>query len=128
MVEWLTRTQDAGMSKTLKSHIGSKLRLARQKDGLTQEQLGAKVHKSTEAISNIERGNSFTSIKTLDKFAQALNVPLIYFFEDYDRKSRRGRQKSEARLALVSAISDLADRDVPIVSNLVDSLLENRKR
>ncbi len=116
------------MSKTLKSHIGSKLRLARQKEGLTQEQLGAKVHKSTEAISNIERGNAFTSIETLDKFAQALNVPLIYFFEDYDRKSRRGRQKSETRLALVNAIGDLSDRDVQIVANLVDSLLQNRKR
>ncbi len=116
------------MSKTLKSHIGSKLRLARQKDGLTQEQLGAKIHKSTEAISNIERGNAFTSIETLDKFAQALNVPLIYFFEDYDRKSRRGRQKSEARLALVNAIGELTDRDIPIVAELVESLKQHRRK
>lgn len=49
--------------------------------GLTQEQLGERMSTSHSAISRIESGQHRTSIATLERLAQALDVRFVMGFE-----------------------------------------------
>lgn len=62
--------------------IGRRIKEARHKLSLTQEELGdrAKLHYSY--IGQVERGNKVPSLKTLKKIAAALNVRLELLLED----------------------------------------------
>lgn len=64
----------------MKTHIGVRVKTARQSKSLTQEQLADAIGKAVETVSNIERGAMLTGIDTLRRIAQALEVPLAYFF------------------------------------------------
>ncbi len=64
-------------SKTL----GSRIRLARENLRLSQEELAIAVSKDQHAISQYENGSRKLSVVDLPAFADALKVPLVYFFE-----------------------------------------------
>src|SRR4029077_5801559 len=49
--------------------------------GLTQEQLAGRMGKSHSAISRIESGQHRTSVATLERLAQALDVRFVMGFE-----------------------------------------------
>lgn len=59
---------------------GKKIRIARKKRKLTQEELAerARIHVST--LGRIERGESNPPIHTVSKIAKALKVPLKELF------------------------------------------------
>lgn len=60
--------------------IGSKLRAARQENGLSLRELSAKADVSPSLLSQIENGKVNPSVMTLHSIATALNVPIAYFF------------------------------------------------
>ena len=62
-------------------NVGDYIRLRRTELGMTQAQLGQKIGKSSQVISNWERGYS-PSMKMgeLARIAQALQVNVDYFF------------------------------------------------
>lgn len=91
--------------------IGEKIRLARLKLGITQEELGKKIGYSGMAISYFENGERTIKISDLDKFSEALQVDADYFFSTGSRDLpsiffRRGfdnltdEEKSKEREAL----------------------------
>ncbi len=51
---------------------------------LSQVGLAEKVERTTETISNIERGVSSPTIETLERLSGALRVPMREFFEGSD--------------------------------------------
>jgi len=60
-----------------KNHgIGQRIRDARLKLGLTQEQLGERADVHYSYIGQVERGRKTPSIPTLRKIAEALNLPI----------------------------------------------------
>ncbi len=64
--------------------FGEKLKSYRKAAGLTQAQLGAKVHKSAQVISNLERG--YTTGLTANDYqaiANSLNIPLSELIEGH---------------------------------------------
>ncbi|HHW03113.1 MAG TPA: helix-turn-helix transcriptional regulator [Thermoanaerobacterales bacterium] len=61
--------------------IGKKIRQIRQKQNLTQEELGEKANLHYSYIGQMERGDKIPSLKTLNKIAKALNVSLDYILE-----------------------------------------------
>ena len=66
--------------------FGARLRLARERKGLTQEELVDRVgQKSRAAISEYEAGKRKLSAIDLPDFARALDVPITYFFSDEAR-------------------------------------------
>ena len=67
-----------------KSVLGSRIRQARERKGLSQEALAQAVDKDQRAISEIESGRRKLAAVDLPDFAGALEVPLLYFFEDTD--------------------------------------------
>ncbi len=74
------------------SEFGRRLRSARERLNFSQEDFAAAVDKDQAAISDYENGKRKVSITDLPRFAEVLEVPLIYFFEgdislgDWDRE------------------------------------------
>lgn len=60
--------------------IGRKLRAARQQKGLSLRALAEKADVSVSLLSQIENGKSTPSVRSLQSIADALSVPLGYFF------------------------------------------------
>ena len=67
------------MSSHLKNYIGSQLKIHRKTAGLNQADLGAKIERTAEAISNIETGKSLAGVDTLLALAGVLNVGVTDF-------------------------------------------------
>ncbi len=65
-------------------HLGSRIRQAREKLGLSQEELAEMVSRNQAAISAYENGNRKIAAIDLPQFARALEVSLLYFYEGDD--------------------------------------------
>lgn len=65
----------------IEKQIGAKITEIRLSTGLTQSQLAEKVNVSNETISRLERGITIPSLKTLEKIARCLEVPINFLFE-----------------------------------------------
>jgi transcriptional regulator with XRE-family HTH domain len=61
--------------------LGSRIRQARERLGLSQEDFAALASRDQGAISEYENGKRRISATDLPTFAEILNVPLLYFFE-----------------------------------------------
>ena len=56
--------------------LGVMLKIAREREGITQEELANRIHTKKTAISRIENHAEDMKISTLRKFADALNIKL----------------------------------------------------
>jgi len=102
--------------------FGSRIRQARERLGMSQDDLAASVSKDQRAISEYENGKRKLAATDLPLFASVLQVPLLYFFgedltlQDFDsellKEFHRLRTES-ARQAIIEIIR--------IFSNTVDS-------
>lgn len=111
------------MTDFLKKTIGHRVRLARKAKGLTQEQLSEQAGCTIESISNIERGVSLPTIRTLSRIATLLGVPLRDMFpEDEDGSD------VEKRIRLNALFHQLSDSDAEAAIAIISALLESRSR
>lgn len=60
---------------------GKKVRQIRKDKGVSQEKLAELAELDRTYISGIENGKRNVSIETIFKIAEALNIPVIEFFE-----------------------------------------------
>ena len=65
----------------LEKHIGSNLRMARRRAGLTQKELAAKINISYQQVQKYENGTNRISAGKLYLFAGALDLPPHSFFD-----------------------------------------------
>ena len=63
-------------------HVGRRIRLRRGMMGISQTQLAEKVGLTFQAIQKYERGENRVSASRLYQFAQILDVPVSYFFDE----------------------------------------------
>lgn len=61
--------------------IKDKIREARKRAGMTQEQLANKAGMKKQEISRYERGDRTPKLENLSRIASALEVPIEYFLE-----------------------------------------------
>lgn len=66
----------------IKKQIGMRIRKARETLGISQEELGFRIGKSQDAISDYETGRRGIQSSELPIFANALEVPIAYFYGD----------------------------------------------
>lgn len=62
--------------------FGNRIRQARERLGISQEELARLVSKDQTAISEYENGKRKMSAVDLPALSKALEVPLLYFYED----------------------------------------------
>lgn len=60
--------------------FGDRIKKAREKKNLTQEDVGKRLGIGRAAYSNIENGHSLVSVEHLVKLVNILEQPIIYFF------------------------------------------------
>ena len=60
--------------------FGERVRLARERLKLSQLKLAELVGKDQRTISQVENGHRLLSVADLPKFAEALEVPIAYFY------------------------------------------------
>lgn len=95
--------------------IGKKIQRAREKRGITQEQLEEKTGINAKYISAVESGQKNVTIKTLDKLAKGLEIELyeIFLFQ-YEVQSEKAVRKALDSL--------LKDADVETLKLCLDFL------
>lgn len=94
----------------MKELLGKNIRVARHTRGLTQAAVAARVGKSVETISNIERGNILPGLGTLVAIASALEVSPASLLDGLGEGDADRTHESGERLApLVRAAVDLDD-------------------
>ena len=71
------------MEDNFNIHLGKKLRMRRLSLGLTQTKVAQAINVTFQQIQKYEKGTNGVSSNRLMQLSQFLNVPIIYFFEDY---------------------------------------------
>lgn len=76
-----------------KKLVGKRIKVLRNRSGLTQEQLAELIEMDARHLSRLELGHHFPTLDTLDKIAKELNVPLAQFFEFPDQHSLEAKRE-----------------------------------
>ena len=71
------------MEENFNIHLGKKLRMRRLSLGLTQTKVAQAINVTFQQIQKYEKGTNGVNSNRLMQLSQFLNVPIIYFFEDY---------------------------------------------
>ena len=86
------------MEENFNIHLGSKLKLRRLALGLTQTKVAKAINVTFQQIQKYEKGTNGVSSTRLLQIANFLNVPVVYFFEDfkdYNPKDKEGISSDE---------------------------------
>ncbi len=88
--------------KTIKQLLGLQIKHLRKKHNLTQFALGEKIGIDQRQIAYIEGGNSFPSLKTLNKFCDVFNCQLKDLF-DYEHfvNNRNVKKEIEDKISIL---------------------------
>jgi len=105
--------------------FGIWLQTVRKNRGLTQADLAAKMDRSVDAISNIERGKSLPSFEMLEALSRALTINPGEMFEF------SGRHESSSKAALLTklllAARELNETDLGVALEQIAALGRRRK-
>lgn len=91
------------MTSTLSKRFARKLRLAREQKALPPEELARRVGVSSQSVSSWLAGKTFPKPVNLERLAECLGRPLVWFFEFEDPGDDEIR-------SLVNQLDDLADQ------------------
>lgn len=99
--------------------IGARIRAARERAGLTQEDLAAELDMSPTHISVLERGRKAPKLETLVNIANTLHVSTDMLLQDVVTYATDGLASE-----LSVAIANLAPKDQERILNAVRALTE----
>jgi transcriptional regulator with XRE-family HTH domain len=63
------------------AELGQRIRVARERLGLSQEELATLIKRDQRGVSEYERGQRRLSAVDIPLLAHALQVPILYFYE-----------------------------------------------
>ncbi len=110
------------MTQELKQIIGTRVRLARERKNMTQEELAAQIKKSVESVSNIERCVHLPALNTLIDLAKVLDLDIAEIVQvaGVGRALPEERVRREAEIAL--AVQSLSDAALAIAVQQISAL------
>ena len=85
-----------GAAGELDKHIGTRLRVRRVLLGMSQQALASRLGVSFQQIQKYEKGTNRISASRLYRAAQVLEVPVTYFFEQYETDSSTSDEQFDA--------------------------------
>jgi len=86
----------------IKYRFGEKLRLVREKRGMTLKSVALKAQVSESLVSQIERNRVSPSIDTLFTIADVLEIDLDYLFRDFKQNKKVDLVREEERESIVT--------------------------
>lgn len=110
---------------SLKKRVAARIRTLRERRDLTQERLGELIDRSSDAVSQLERGISLPSFTTLERLSEAFGCPIRDFFDFGDEETTPKRAAVMA--ALVDAARSLGDDDLEVAARQIEALAARRK-
>lgn len=121
--------------------LGERIKLRRKELGLTQVQLGEMVHKSSQVVSNWERGyTTAMSPEDLQNIAQALNVNISELMdnpapaqppaqkEDREHKHLQNLLSDPHLRRILESSGQLSESSLQEVQNFIDFQLGKKKQ
>lgn len=78
------KSGDARSASPLDRQIGSRVRLARQLSGMSQEKLGEHLGVTFQQVQKYERGGNRVSASRLLTIAKVTDQPLAFFYQTFD--------------------------------------------
>ena len=106
----------------LSEKVGARIRSIRQDKGLSQEELAYKSGLQQSQIYRIETGKRRFNSDHLDKISQALDVPIVRFFEEELEKSASADDQR-----LIDAISRLPEYKKEKIYELIRLVQESEE-
>lgn len=88
-----------GRSNPVDGYVGGRLRLRRTLLGLSQEKLAEAIGLTFQQVQKYERGTNRISASRLYQFAKILDVPVSYFFDQYEGSDHLAQPLAESGLA-----------------------------
>ena len=116
---------DVTMKHPVDAHVGQRIRQRRWMSGMTQQQLAEKVGIKFQQIQKYETGMNRVSASRLWDIAEALSVPVAYFFEGM-AGAEDGTQTAEAASSVPGDI--LADKEALELVRSYYAIPENQRR
>ena len=113
---------------SFKRRVGHRIKLARQRGDLSQEDLAERIDRSVAAVSNMERGRTLPSFMTLERLARAFDMPVREFFDLGPETGESNPKRSRLVTELVEATRLLSDADLEVALELVQALHRGRRR
>lgn len=101
----------AGIKKTpnpIDVHVGSRVRLRRTMQGMSQEKLGESLGITFQQIQKYEKGANRIGASRLQNISTVLNTPIAFFFEDApsgDATQHGGMEESNSTSYVVDFLS-----------------------
>lgn len=100
-----------------KMTLGLRLKSWRKQRKLTQEELAELIDMSVHAISAIERGVNFPSLKTIERISDTLEIPIIEFYDLNNNVDMTPKQTDKEKLikTILGVLYKLNDKDLEII-------------
>jgi transcriptional regulator with XRE-family HTH domain len=89
--------------------VGSRMRMRRLLNGLTQKELAEKIGTSFQQLQKYEKGMSRIGPARLQLVAQALEVPISFFFEGSDDATQADAEGEAPAAAFVHRMVAMSD-------------------
>ena len=106
--------------------IGEKIRKARKKTGLSQQDLSKQTGIHLTNLNRLEKGHSLPSIEALKKLVDALGVPADYLLDESDDLLEMKITK-KSLAAKIKLVDSLDQRDKEFVEYLIDTMLTKKR-
>ncbi|MEO0683191.1 MAG: helix-turn-helix transcriptional regulator [Pseudomonadota bacterium] len=113
------------MKHPVDAHVGKRVRHRRWMVGMTQQQLGEQVGIKFQQIQKYETGMNRISASRLWDIAQALDVPISYFFEGLSDEALAAEPAVEAEAGRGDL---LADKEALELVRSYYAIPENQRR
>lgn len=85
-----------GFANPIDQHVGSRVRMHRLMQGMSQERLAEALGLSFQQVQKYEKGVNRIGAGRLQEISQILRVPVAFFFEDAPNVSALGVTKNAA--------------------------------
>ena len=112
------------MVNDLERQFGIRVRAARERAGLTQEELAARVGRHVDTISLIERGRTLPALKSAYTLAEVLEVPIAALMPELEDTRSPKRQQLEVEMTEI--IRSLPDNMLELARDQLASLARHK--
>jgi transcriptional regulator with XRE-family HTH domain len=89
--------------------------------------LAEKIGRTGDAVSQLERGLSLPSFETLERLAQALDVPIRDFF-DSDGTEGGSAQRQKLLAEVIDMARRMTDKDLQVAVQVLDAVTSGKTR
>ena len=104
------------------SQIGQRIKQARLALNLSQQDIGDQLFKTGAAIGYIERGKRGVSVEDLALFAEILNVPITYFFDEKISEEQQLQDTLRTLQKHIIKLNQTIGKQAKIIDELITKL------